>query len=105
MSFFVFFKQKTAYDMRISDWSSDVCSSDLPDLVERLAHREDRTAGRLGGGGDTRELVRSRAELGRPRAHVVREEDRPAVAAAGFLDERQRRTEERRGGEEGCRTG
>src|SRR3546814_4295774 len=28
MSFF-FFKQKTAYEMRISDWSSDVCSSDL----------------------------------------------------------------------------
>src|SRR3546814_4738992 len=27
---FFFFKQKTAYDMRISDWSSDVCSSDLP---------------------------------------------------------------------------
>src|SRR3546814_2241104 len=26
---FFFFKQKTAYDMRISDWSSDVCSSDL----------------------------------------------------------------------------
>src|SRR3546814_5461021 len=29
MFFFFFFKQKTAYDMRISDWSSDVCSSDL----------------------------------------------------------------------------
>src|SRR3546814_5181366 len=28
-SLVVFFKQKTAYDMRISDWSSDVCSSDL----------------------------------------------------------------------------
>src|SRR3546814_7797514 len=28
--YFFFFKQKTAYDMRISDWSSDVCSSDLP---------------------------------------------------------------------------
>src|SRR3546814_9421642 len=27
--FVFFFKQKTAYDMRISDWSSDVCSSDL----------------------------------------------------------------------------
>src|SRR3546814_5767250 len=27
---FLFFKQKTAYEMRISDWSSDVCSSDLP---------------------------------------------------------------------------
>src|SRR3546814_2520587 len=36
-----FFKQKTAYEMRISDWSSDVCSSDLvlPDVVD-LLHRE-----------------------------------------------------------------
>src|SRR3546814_6186678 len=30
--FFFFFKQKTAYEMRISDWSSDVCSSDLSGL-------------------------------------------------------------------------
>src|SRR3546814_13612596 len=30
LRFFVFFKQKTAYEIRISDWSSDVCSSDLP---------------------------------------------------------------------------
>src|SRR3546814_12633130 len=30
---FFFFKQKTAYEMRISDWSSDVCSSDLGGLV------------------------------------------------------------------------
>src|SRR3546814_7161541 len=29
LSLFFFFKQKTAYEMRISDWSSDVCSSDL----------------------------------------------------------------------------
>src|SRR3546814_5520059 len=39
-----FFKQKTAYEMRISDWSSDVCSSDLPlervERIERLARRE-----------------------------------------------------------------
>src|SRR3546814_5318069 len=34
-----FFKQKTAYEMRISDWSSDVCSSDL-------AGRRDRRQGR-----------------------------------------------------------
>src|SRR3546814_4917077 len=36
--FFFFFKQKAAYEMRISDWSSDVCSSDLVDrdLVVRL---------------------------------------------------------------------
>src|SRR3546814_2848801 len=31
---FFFFKQKTAYEMRISDWSSDVCSSDLRSLDE-----------------------------------------------------------------------
>src|SRR3546814_15511172 len=34
--FFFFFKQKTAYEMRISDWSSDVCSSDLPKLGEAV---------------------------------------------------------------------
>src|SRR3546814_19338942 len=34
MSFFVyFFKQRTAYEVRISDWSSDVCSSDLSHLA------------------------------------------------------------------------
>src|SRR3546814_13757762 len=36
MSLMFFFKQKTAYEMRISDWSSDVCSSDLhhPPMVQ-----------------------------------------------------------------------
>src|SRR3546814_15060278 len=34
--FFFFFKQKTAYEMRISDWSSDVCSSDLLSRLRRL---------------------------------------------------------------------
>src|SRR3546814_1569114 len=35
--YFFFFKQKTAYEMRISDWSSDVCSSDLSgELTQRL---------------------------------------------------------------------
>src|SRR3546814_8605096 len=34
--FFFFFKQKTAYEMRISDWSSDVCSSDLHRCVDTL---------------------------------------------------------------------
>src|SRR3546814_16593749 len=43
---FFFFKQKTAYEMRISDWSSDVCSSDLlegktaPPLKGELTPRE-----------------------------------------------------------------
>src|SRR3546814_3658363 len=34
MLYFFFFKQKTAYEMRISDWSSDVCSSDLSAMLE-----------------------------------------------------------------------
>src|SRR3546814_13003108 len=33
---FFFFKQKTAYEMRISDWSSDVCSSDLRGWIEPI---------------------------------------------------------------------
>src|SRR3546814_5140442 len=36
--FFFFFKQKTAYEMRISDWSSDVCSSDLFRGGNRATH-------------------------------------------------------------------
>src|SRR3546814_12495078 len=40
---FFFFKQKTAYEMRISDWSSDVCSSDLssPAVSDLVAGRVD----------------------------------------------------------------
>src|SRR3546814_7748461 len=33
---FFFFKQKTAYEMRISDWSSDVCSSDLLTSIDDM---------------------------------------------------------------------
>src|SRR3546814_8032245 len=45
LHFFFFFKQKTAYEMRISDWSSDVCSSDLllaPDDREGLRRQRCR---------------------------------------------------------------
>src|SRR3546814_5163752 len=47
-----FFKQKTAYELRISDWSSDVCSSDLfrtQDLVDdvAVAGQQDQTTGIL----------------------------------------------------------
>src|SRR3546814_7734485 len=54
---FFFFKQKTAYEMRISDWSSDVCSSDLLDprdfIADQLGDRFDELAvvgGRQGEG-------------------------------------------------------
>src|SRR3546814_6266782 len=49
--FFFFFKQKTAYELRISDWSSDVCSSDLAragDDPGKCRQSEERDAG--GGG-------------------------------------------------------
>src|SRR3546814_15833214 len=36
---FFFFKQKTAYELRISDWSSDVCSSDLDALCATILER------------------------------------------------------------------
>src|SRR3546814_2839075 len=57
---FFFFKQKTAYEMRISDWSSDVCSSDLPD---RVGGRTRRTGARRGAGrcGAGDRMARTRA--------------------------------------------
>src|SRR3546814_3869856 len=39
LCFFLFFKQKTAYEMRISDWSSDVCSSDLSNASLAITQR------------------------------------------------------------------
>src|SRR3546814_1658667 len=66
--FFVFFfKQKTAYEMRISDWSSDVCSSDL-----------------AAGGADLRRLA-SDADRARARARLA---DR--AGHAGLLRRRRR---------------
>src|SRR3546814_1149952 len=60
--FFFFCKQKTAYEMRISDWSSDVCSSDLqnlPPLLQRhlVGHRgagDARTVDQAMHGSETR---------------------------------------------------
>src|SRR5881396_3899361 len=42
LGFFFFFKQKTAYEMVRSDWSSDVCSSDLPPGFEVMKRRRGR---------------------------------------------------------------
>src|SRR3546814_4250970 len=73
---FFFFKQKTAYEMRISDWSSDVCSSDLglyaPELVaaDRALHIEPpRPMGLRGRGGEhdccERQQTRGPSQIGR----------------------------------------
>src|SRR3546814_6597526 len=75
-----FFKQKTAYEMRISDWSSDVCSSDLLLRGERDARvRAAHPVGPAARGGD-----------GHP--HRGHRRDRPGP--------RHRRSEERRVGKE-----
>src|SRR3546814_5601569 len=50
-----FFKQKTAYEMRISDWSSDVCSSDLRRIAIDARHRR-RPIGHRQIGGRDREV-------------------------------------------------
>src|SRR3546814_6717399 len=58
---FFFFKQKTAYEMRISDWSSDVCSSDLVGMrVDRRGVGVEEAAERIGGV----ELLQGLAEVG-----------------------------------------
>src|SRR3546814_2524242 len=66
-----FFKQKTAYEMRISDWSSDVCSSDLPfgKIVygvagDVVAHRGDLVT--INGKAVAR--MKARTRLGKPLA-------------------------------------
>src|SRR3546814_309199 len=76
--FFFFFKQKTAYEMRISDWSSDVCSSDLApvtELVEGAGHHE------VHGLGSQRRALQRRAEV--DVAHLDDAERRVDAQVAG----------------------
>src|SRR3546814_15048399 len=64
--YFFFFKQKTAYEMRISDWSSDVCSSDLHGRAGRdasVAHLH-RLQGRGRHGEEADRLPRGRSQGG-----------------------------------------
>src|SRR3546814_1089336 len=77
--FVFFFKQKTAYEMRISDWSSDVCSSDLP----------------LGGSG-AQPVRRGDHGPGHPRARGAH----PRCDGVGGGDPERSRSEERRVGKE-----
>src|SRR3546814_12910473 len=100
---FFFFKQKTAYEMRMSDWSSDVCSSDL---VGGRSLRSDRTrrlyeiSGRMGRtavGADARGARRRDEILQGDLRHGPRERGREGASAQGRAD---LRSEERRVGQE-----
>src|SRR3546814_9255586 len=74
---FVFFKQKTAYEMRISDWSSDVCSSDLRSvraaaIGERQLLQEDFRRREVGDRkGHAEDAIAEPAELGRIARHEL----------------------------------
>src|SRR3546814_13351539 len=73
-----FFKQKTAYEMRISDWSSDVCSSDLlrDRWSEQIGPGDTPQNLTLGAGGDPRTEKRSGGSVD------------CAIAAAGYFMQR-----------------
>src|SRR3546814_8658846 len=90
---FFFFKQKTAYEMRISDWSSDVCSSDL----ELGAALQSAQARRVGRGDVDHQVVGHRPQRRRAQHIVADRVDRIAVLAEIDAD---RRSEERRVGKE-----
>src|SRR3546814_8214828 len=97
--FFFFFKQKTAYEMRISDWSSDVCSSDL--VRDSLAQAGRGSGGKCRAGaahdGDTlapaaaarsgrvaeRDVLAARAAHGDPAACGRRQHPAGLPSAAG----------------------
>src|SRR3546814_14103712 len=70
---FFFCKQKTAYEMRISDWSSDVCSSDLPRRSKpRLRFHDRRTFARsLCGGPDPHICAGARRDTSRREADAL----------------------------------
>src|SRR3546814_3137844 len=57
MCFVFFFKQKTAYEMRISDWSSDVCSSDLVNGSGNAGQYEGQANGSLATAEDDGDMV------------------------------------------------
>src|SRR3546814_16010445 len=86
--FIFFFKQKTAYEMRISDWSSDVCSSDLRRTPLRLLKalpQQRKLCGRKpalrdGGPGTDRPRATRRQGIARAgqRTHLQRRDPAPA---------------------------
>src|SRR3546814_4765946 len=76
---FFFFKQKTAYEMRISDWSSDVCSSDLAARIGRLAEADHQDVARdaeiFDRAGERKAVRRDDADVGFAVDEILRSEE------------------------------
>src|SRR3546814_17021359 len=79
--YFFFFKQKTAYEMRISDWSSDVCSSDVPDS----SGADSRIPGALA------LAAQQRRDLGQPLHPALRGDGLPTVPSQDGTHRHRRR--------------
>src|SRR3546814_14226693 len=104
-----FFKHKTAYEMRISDWSSDVCSSDLVGVEAhhlRIGGSEQRLAVRVARRGERVDLVGDRAEFGGDHRAVVgvQRSTRSRQGQLARARQQRGRSEERRVGKEGVQT-
>src|SRR3546814_786259 len=94
--FFFFFKQKTAYEMRISDWSSDVCSSDLatPNPLDQVTYTAVDSNGTPTMADLTITITDGGPVVGAPEAKTVDEDDLPngsdaspeAASVTGGLD-------------------
>src|SRR3546814_5105699 len=95
---FFFFKQKTAYEVRISDWSSDVSSSDLP---RRLPAESGLLIARVAAGREPHAAEGEAARLDPPGVGRAGRRPRRHVPAAGRLG--ASRSEARRGGKEWVR--
>src|SRR3546814_10961157 len=90
---FFFFKQKTAYEMRISDWSSDVCSSDLSAIRAPVVAGSALSSGHFAA---LSHLGSYQAKAERTHMAPVDARRETGIAAAGELI----RSEERRVGQE-----
>src|SRR3546814_20807438 len=90
--FVFFFKQKTAYEMRISDWSSDVCSSDLVAQFDEERARFEIKHLKIGlarksGQTNAEFEVNPQTTLTKITSQILSEGEQRALALAGFLTE------------------
>src|SRR3546814_2725758 len=83
--FFFFFKQKTAYEMRISDWSSDVCSSDLHDTAHADIHRISMKMGEHPGNTGAGHL-RCRGGGSNRRRNAIKDEERRRQEPSSYAE-------------------